>query len=237
MATRPIFVPISKKPFFEKLDVEFEWHPGFSLVQKQKSLESLHRNAKKQYGLGELLEISSKSPVQIGNRLSAFNLKAHTKDENYCSNMDFSLETVFQTSKVFKKNIHCVDLLGNDQREIRKLAKEREPLGLTGFRLEGADWSLKPKGAFYNFIYIKSLLNIPEIREKLIPYEGFTDIEFNQKKSINCQAEAVSMYTGLRKGGIDPARACSGQAEFLRMVYGAYEKSGNETVNFLDSIS
>ena len=33
-------------------------------------------------------------------------------------------------------------------------------------------------------------------------YDSFTDIEFNPKKSLNCQAEAAAIFVGLSKSGL-----------------------------------
>jgi hypothetical protein len=51
----------------------FEWHPGFSKSQAQKSIASLHCAAA-EAGIAPVLEISSKSPDPLGVSLSAFNL-------------------------------------------------------------------------------------------------------------------------------------------------------------------
>ena len=81
MAKRPIFL-YSDKPdsLIEKIQVEFKWHPGLAVSQKQKSIESLHNAAQEQLGLNNILEISSKSKVDLGVSLSAFNLSLTNKD-------------------------------------------------------------------------------------------------------------------------------------------------------------
>ena len=92
MVNRPIFVPsIKKGSLVEWVPVEFEWFPGFSLSQKQKSIESLHSSARKQ-GIFPVLEVSTKSTTELGRRLSAFNLKLevdgelHTLESVYFAN-------------------------------------------------------------------------------------------------------------------------------------------------------
>jgi type I restriction enzyme M protein len=237
MAIRPIFIPTLHSPFFEKRDVSFKWHAGFSLSQKQKSLSSLHRNAKELFNTRELLEISSKSPEQLGNKLSAFNLRACVKDKSYDSDRQYSLETLFQTSKVFNNNMHCIDLLRMEELDIRKEIREREKRGLSHFAHDGDIWNLEPKGAFYNFLYIRSLLQIPHLFEALDEFDAFTDIAFNPNKSFNCQAESVSIFVGLNRVGLSPSEACSSQSNFLNLVYGISEVSSNETANFLDHLN
>lgn len=241
MAIRPIFIPTLHTPFFEKKDVSFKWHAGFSLSQKQKSLSSLHQNAKDLFNTRELLEISTKSPQQLGNKLSAFNLKAFVKDKSYDPDRQYSLETLFQTSKVFNNNMHCIDLLRMEELDIRKEIREREKRGLSHFAHDGDIWNLEPKGAFYNFLYIRSLLQIPHLFEALDEFDAFTDIAFNPNKSFNCQAESVSIFVGLNRAGLSPSEACSSQSNFLNLVYGISEEisegNSNETANFLDNLN
>ena len=40
-----------------------------------------------------------------------------------------------------------------------------------------------------------------EIAEKLLDYDGFTDIVFNPQKSINCQARSCAIYVGMKRKG------------------------------------
>ncbi|WP_413680488.1 DUF6977 family protein [Psychrobacter sp. I-STPA6b] len=39
----------------------------------------------------------------------------------------------------------------------------------------------------------------PEYHQPLLSYDAFTDIEFNPKKSINCQVHAVALFCALLK--------------------------------------
>ena len=47
MANRPVFLSTENKPFVETIDTEFEYHSGFSIGQKRKSISSLHENTTK----------------------------------------------------------------------------------------------------------------------------------------------------------------------------------------------
>ncbi|WP_438829865.1 DarT1-associated NADAR antitoxin family protein, partial [Staphylococcus ureilyticus] len=38
-----------------------------------------------------------------------------------------------------------------------------------------------------------------EVAKEILEYEAFTDIEFNPKRSFNCQAEACAIYVSLVK--------------------------------------
>lgn len=95
MANRPVYY-IENDRVEEKM-IDFEWCPGFSVGQKQKSIRNLHENFKNHFHWANMLEISSKSESDLGVKLSAFNLTIKTK------NKTFSVESAFQSSKVLKK--------------------------------------------------------------------------------------------------------------------------------------
>ena len=63
------------------------------------------------------------------------------------------------------------------------------------------EWPLEPKTMFYDYIYIKSLVSNKSLCEKLLNFDTFTDIEFNPKKSFNCQARSVAICVSLLKYG------------------------------------
>ena len=45
MATRPVFSPSLEGESLVKINyIDFDWFPGMSLTQKQKSIDSLHQN-------------------------------------------------------------------------------------------------------------------------------------------------------------------------------------------------
>lgn len=179
MATRPAFY-INSKGFVCKKDVEFEWFAGFSKTQKQKSIESMHKELKE-----NALEISTKSKLLIGRKLSAFNLKIN---EN-------SLESTFQASKVFELGGPYLDLLEKTPREAKKDDRLKKSGKLIGFEFNNIYYDLNPKTLFYNYLYyfaVKESVEIEDLKE-LNKYMYFTDIEFNPKKSINTQAEAICL--------------------------------------------
>ena len=83
-----------------------------------------------------------------------------------------------------------------------KEAKGDERLKNSGkilaFCLDGEEWPLEPKTLFYDYIYIKALIQNYGYDLDLTEYDWFTDIEFNPKKSINCQARTVAIYKLLK---------------------------------------
>lgn len=62
-----------------RVNTEFEFFPGFSDVQKQRSIRSLHESFQRNHANNRILEISSKSEEELGVRLSAFNLMIKNK--------------------------------------------------------------------------------------------------------------------------------------------------------------
>ena len=79
MAERPIFIPWpSGLRLVKELSFDFKWSPGFAPIQKKKNVVALHEAAKAK-GYFPLLEVSTKSEVVLGQRLSAFNLKVKSE--------------------------------------------------------------------------------------------------------------------------------------------------------------
>lgn len=192
MATRPIFLPNISEPGVIVKDIDFKWFPGMAVVQKQKSIVSLHSAAKEQ-GIHPVLEISSKSKEQFGVNLSAFNLEIKTKIHKKI----FSVETAFQGSKVFERGGPFVDLLEGTSRQAKKDIRLKESGNLIGFKFFGKSFPLKPRTYFYDWIYINALNQHEEIADVIESYKAFSDIEFNPQRSINCQAYSAALYVSL----------------------------------------
>lgn len=191
MASRPVFLPSYQgKKLVEERSFDFHWASGFAEVQKKKNIHSLHQKAMHN-GIQRVLEISSKSEEELGKRLSAFSLKLQVGGEV------FPLESVYQGSKVFEKTGPFPEIFSFAPRDAKRFIRENSGGRITGFRLEGEDYPLSPKNAFYDWLYIRSLENHADwIKEKVV-YDAFTDIEFNPAKQINCQARAFAEYLSL----------------------------------------
>lgn len=199
MANRPIFLPnINAKPYVTKYDIEFQWCPGFSIQQKQKSILALHEEAQKKINIAKILDISTKSLDPCGVSASAFNLMIPSKMKDYF----YSVECAFQASKVFAQGGPFTDILEKTSRDAKKDPRLKTHGALTGFRLAGKNWPLKPTTLFYDWLYINALHLNPKISDKILLYEAFTDIEFNPAISINCQARSAAMYVALYKNGL-----------------------------------
>ncbi len=55
---------------------------------------------------------------------------------------------------------------------------------------------------FYDWIYINSLDQHEELKQKILQYNAFTDIAFNSKKSIACQARTAALFVSLETHGL-----------------------------------
>jgi len=213
MATRPLFIPnISGEPGAEERLVDFKWHPGMAKSQKQKSITELHSVARS-LGFDRVLEISSKSEDELGIKLSAFNLLIETKKHKNI----FTVETAFQGSKVFSRGGPYKDLFGLDSLSAKKDIRLKESGQLVGFEFFGKKFPLEPRTYFYDWIYINALAGNEELSTEVLSFDAFTDIEFNPKKSINCQAHSVAVYLSLVKTGII-SEALSSPEEFLEIL-------------------
>lgn len=81
MAKRPVFIPNSSgSTLVDTKMIDFQYHSGFAVVQKQKSINSLHDSIRDKLDIFNILEISSKSEVELGVALSAFNLMMFDKN-------------------------------------------------------------------------------------------------------------------------------------------------------------
>jgi len=197
MANRPIFLTTKEEGrFFKEIDIEFEWFAGMATSQKQKSIKSLHKSAESE-GISNILEVSTKSEEVLGNKLSAFNLSVKNIDGR-----EILLEVAFQGSKVFDNGGPYHDLYEKDPIEVKKDERISKDFTITGFNFYGEDWSNEPKTAFYDWLYINAvnekLKNGEEhLFENISKYKAFTDIEFNPKKSLNCQARSCAVFVSL----------------------------------------
>ena len=201
VAKRPVFIPDPTGGLVTELMVEFEWSPGFALVQKRKNIAALHQAAADQSGTGPLLEVSSKSPRALGARLSAFNL--HVPFRQFGRRIP--LEAAFQGSKVFAASgQHPEIYAARSGAEAKKAARAYELEGLIAFTFEGRTWPLEPWTAFYDWLLIRALVELSAERPllaELSAFEGFTDIEFNPKRSLNCQARSCALFVALASTG------------------------------------
>ena len=190
MARRPVFVPGSRRfPSVEAVDIEFNWYPGFAESQTLKSIESLHEAAEK-LGIYPVLEVSRKSRSPLGASLSAFDLFLRSPD-----GQEMSVECAYQGSKVFEKGGPYRDLYSVSSREAKTDGRLRNSGEVTAFNYFGEEFPTEPQTAFYDWLYMSALCRKQSSQlVELEKYRGFSDIYFNPKLSVNCQAHAIAIY-------------------------------------------
>jgi len=209
MANRPIYVPLEARPFVQEKLIEFQWFPGMAVSQAQKSILSWHQSAATK-GIAPILEISSKSTEPLGVRLSAFNLMLRE------GQLSMSVECAFQGSKVFRSGGPFTELYSVSSREARGDERLRDSGPLVAFRFLDQEFPLKPVTAFYDWLYLKALQQNQALAESLLAYQAFSDIAFNPKKSLNCQARAAALYVGLSRARMLPR--ISNREDYLALV-------------------
>lgn len=217
MATRSVYLPKFDTVGVSIKKIQYEYFSGFSLSQKQKSIISL-KNAAKTQGFNKFLEVSTKSDNELGIALSAFNLKFETVRLKQI----FTVENVFQASKVFEHGGPYKDLLSVSPREAKRDPRLKNSGNLIKFNFCGKDYSNTPPTFFYDWLYINALTKNPDLISKVLYYDCFSDIEFNENKSVNCQAYSVALFASIKNNGIDLS-CLKNQDDFLRICESEYK--------------
>lgn len=201
MAERLIFISSSdsNEPYYREETITFTYYSGFAISQKQKSIRSLHEKALTKYKGQKILEVSTKSEDPLGVRLSAFNLRFKDLE----TGEDYPLENVFQSSKVYENGGPYRDMLYLAPQDAKRDTRHHTSGKLVGFNWKEWNCALMPRTMFYDWIYCKALSDDQSLVDRVMNanYTLFTDIEFNQNKSINCQARAMAIFTSLYKRG------------------------------------
>ena len=215
MAERPVFIVLEAFPFVKTETVEFVYYPGFSMKQMRKSIRSLHDSFVQrcpEYS-GLVLEISSKSETPPGVRLSAFNLLYTLSDGR-----KRTVESIFQSGKCFENGRQYTELLDMPSAEAKRFEALHTSGGVVRFRLENEWFPAKPLRFFYQWLYVNALHQNPDLADEVMRYRAFTDIAFNPRKSLNCQAGAAALYAALRASG-NLEEALRSPESFLAVVY------------------
>ena len=181
MANRPAWTIENGNVICREFD--FAWNGGFAVSQKRRNINALHQSIADATGQ-TALEISSKGEVELGNRLSAFNMQTN----------GVFIENVFQASKRYENGGPYLDLLNVAPKDAKRDERHKTSGRLLAFVRNGEDWPLEPRTAFYDYIYVLAVIENFGYELDINEYNWFTDIEFNPGKSINCQARAVAIY-------------------------------------------
>ncbi len=217
MAKKSVYLPKKHVVGVEIKKLDYECFPGFSLTQKRKSINSLKASAETQ-GIKNFLEVSSKSDNELGIALSAFNLKFETIRPK----MVLTVENVFQASKVFEHGGPYADLLSVSAKEAKQDKRLKTSGKLLKFRFYGKDYPTTPPTFFYDWLYINALIKNDNLINQLLKYDCFSDIEFNDTKSINCQAYSVALFVSMKKNDVDLTQL-KDKSNFLYICKKEYE--------------
>lgn len=231
------YVYYVREGHYSKELIDFQWFSGFSKNQKQKSIESMHNAFLKEYPDSKILEVSTASLNIIGIEASAFNLTMTLKD-----NKSYSVESLFQASKVFESsgvNSRVLQLNAKDAKKHTKFLHSKEKI--IGFDFFGIKFPLVPQTYFYNWLYVNAMYQNEELYAHILKYDSFTDVNFNPNFSVNCQAEACSIFYFLyQKGLLDDS--VRNPQRFLENVYKLpieqhvelKKNNGSEQLNLFD---
>ena len=148
-------------------------------------------------GGDSFLEISSKSPIELGVKLSAFNLKITT-----LSGLSMSVESAYQGSKVFESGGPHHDIYDCPPWEAKKDKRLRRLGKLVGFNFLGREYPISPSTIFYDWLWMIGLCQEESITTTAVLnlYESFTDRFYNEHSSIACQARSAAIYVGMSLG-------------------------------------
>lgn len=213
MANRPVYEVSLDESLFKCHNVDFVYFSGFSESQQRKSINSLHSAFLQMKDKSKILEISSKSEKDIGKRLSAFNLSFVTK-----KGINITVESAFQASKVFENGGPYRDLLLVSSKNAKKDLRLKSSGHIISFKFDKRVFPIEPKTYFYNWLYINILNLHSDLSKQILEYDAFTDISFNPKRSVNCQAEAAAIYVSLYKQNL-LKEALINEKAFLKIVY------------------
>jgi hypothetical protein len=206
MATKMCFKVNENKVFDEEI-VEFTYIKGMAFSQKCKNVLSFHSSIQAQFPSAKILEISTKSNNPLGVALSAFNL---TLDGS-------PVECLYHSGKVFTDGTDFEFLKSYLPRDAKRYVRENSDKVLRCYKYKGREIPLDTGTLFYDYIYICALMQHPEVSSVLVEYDLFTDIEFNEKKGLNCQARSCAIYSYmLRTGTVDKYM---GSMESFKKIY------------------
>lgn len=197
MAVRPLFMAAdSANRLVKEVSISFHWHKGMAPSQKKKNVAEMHSVAALK-GFPHVLEVSTKSEDKLGQRLSAFSLPV-----TLSTGRQIPLECAFQGGKEFEDGGPFLDLYDMDTRDAKRDPRLSSSGKLLRFVFEETTFPLVPKTAFYDWLYIRALYPHRDFLKRLERYSGFTDIEFNPERSINCQARSCATFVALERLGL-----------------------------------
>lgn len=234
MSIRSVFIAKETYPYYEEVQVEFDWFGGFALSQKRKCQIGLHKNFLTRYPDKKILEVSEASMMSLGAKLSAMNLSKRV-DGGITS-----VESAFQSSRIYKNGAKTVgpfpEYMFLPGKECKKIVKKLSE-GMISYEyfFEGMTFYAPPYhiSLFYDYLYLNALLE-PEnnaVREQLLKggFDAFSDLA---TKSLNCQARSAAIFVGLvRAGLIDKVRSYESYLDLFRTEKDGKPKGQNAYEN------
>ena len=187
-------------------------------------MHELHGEAKK-IGLNKILEVSTKSEHDLGQRLSAFRLDVTL------SGVTSRIECVYQASKVFEKGGPYSELTFVKPIEAKRFFKDKKLGHITHFSFENIEYENLPFHAFYDWLFLRALSDGDHIRylsSNLSKVDGFSDIEFNPARSINTQARSMAIIKTLIAR--DQVHDCANDFDYFRELLTAIEKKTSKQI-------
>ena len=137
-----------------------------------------------------------------------------------------SVECAYQGSKVFENGGPYHALYEVSSREAKKDPRLRNSGEVIAFDFFGERFPIEPQTVFYNWLYITALSQKDShVVEELKDFEGFSDIVFNPKNSINCQARAVAVFVALNQSVPDQVHSLDDWDSYMDVVMGAKKNS------------
>ena len=163
----------------------------FTPLERPPFVTEHHHPAGPPAGL-RVLEISSRSQDQLGQRLSAMHLRAAGPD----GDRGLPVESVYQAAK-------CYGAGGPDERpsrngfDAKRHDRERQSAGpLRGFHHRGTFWPAASGSAFYDRLWIQAAA-AAGARGELTRYDAYTDQFHRPGRTLACQARSAAMLVGL----------------------------------------
>jgi type I restriction enzyme M protein len=193
MAKRLLFSAKNEgnKIIVTRKEIEFEWVGGFARSQKIKRLTKF-REKLSDATQTKHLEVSSGSDNEFGKQLSAFNIRYSAGEL-----MGYTVESVYQGSKIFSFGGPYQELYDKPSIVAKKDSRIRSSEPLIGFRLLEDEWPILPPTGFYNYLYFLALIQNSELISRASKFEYFSDMEFNHEKAVSCQAESLAIFFAL----------------------------------------
>ena len=148
MAIRPVFEVLEDEKLFARCNVEFKWTDGRTTGKVRKNIQELHENYLATHPDKKILEISTKSEDELGQKLSAFNLMVRE---------GVTLESVYQGSKVFQRGGPYTNIIGKPSVYAKSDGRLKNSGALIGFNFEGKNYPKDPPTFFFNRFYVATL--------------------------------------------------------------------------------